>query len=260
VAHSGLVSSGKDFGSRSYELLKAPKIAVLAGNQVRSLDFGEVWYFFEQDLDYPISMIDTDNFRNLDLAGYDVLVVPGGSYRVFNESKRKELVKWVRGGGRLVVMSGALRTFADTDEFGLKKVEDDEEDDDEDNDDENQTKYADSERERISNRIPGAIYRVKMDNSHPLAFGYQSEYYSLKLSGAQYAYLKDGWNVGVIESASDHVSGFVGSKLKPKLAKTLIFGEEPMGSGSVVYMVDNPLFRAFWYNGKQIFGNAVFIR
>ncbi len=259
ITHSGLVSSGKDFGSGNYELIKAPKIAVLGGSQVRSLDFGEVWYFFEQDVDYPISVIDTENFRNLDLSDYDVLVVPGGLYRVFNESKRKDIVEWVRKGGRFVVMSGALRSFADTDQFGLKKVESDDEDEEEE-DAEKRIKYADSERERISDRIPGAIYRVKMDDSHPLAFGYPSEYYSLKLSGVQYAYLEDGWNVGVIESASDHVSGFVGSKLKPKLGKTLVFGEESMGSGSVIYIVDNLLFRAFWYNGKQIFGNAVFIR
>jgi hypothetical protein len=31
-----------------------------------------------------------------------------------------------------------------------------------------------------------------------------------------------------------------------------------MGSGSVVYMVDNTLFRAFWENGKLFIANAVF--
>jgi len=32
-----------------------------------------------------------------------------------------------------------------------------------------------------------------------------------------------------------------------------------MGRGNVVYLADNPLFRAFWHNGKLLFGNAVFI-
>jgi hypothetical protein len=31
-----------------------------------------------------------------------------------------------------------------------------------------------------------------------------------------------------------------------------------MGGGQVIYMSDNPLFRAFWDNGKLLFANAVF--
>jgi hypothetical protein len=38
----------------------------------------------------------------------------------------------------------------------------------------------------------------------------------------------------------------------------LIFGVEKAGAGSVIYMVDNPLFRGFWENGKLFFANAVF--
>ena len=39
----------------------------------------------------------------------------------------------------------------------------------------------------------------------------------------------------------------------------MVFGVENMGRGHVIYLADNPLFRAFWYNGKLLFGNAVFI-
>jgi hypothetical protein len=38
-----------------------------------------------------------------------------------------------------------------------------------------------------------------------------------------------------------------------------LFGVEDFGQGHVVYMVDNPLFRGFWENGKMIFGNAIFM-
>ena len=36
------------------------------------------------------------------------------------------------------------------------------------------------------------------------------------------------------------------------------FGKEKFGNGSLVYLVDNMLFRGFWYSGKQVFSNAVF--
>jgi hypothetical protein len=39
----------------------------------------------------------------------------------------------------------------------------------------------------------------------------------------------------------------------------MVFGEERLGSGSIIYMVDDPLFRAFWENGKLFFVNAVFL-
>jgi hypothetical protein len=97
-----------------------------------------------------------------------------------------------------------------------------------------------------------------MDNTHPLAFGYDKEYFSLKLDADAYAYLDNGWNVGVAGEEA-HMSGFVGYKAEEKLKNSLTFGVQSMGEGSVVYMIDNPLFRAFWYNGKLLFGNAVFL-
>jgi hypothetical protein len=253
TSSSGLVDSGQDFGSSFYSLLKAPKVALIGGSQSRSLDFGQAWYFFEQEVKYPLSVIDTDLFPRLSLDDYDVLVVPSGRYRVFNENKRIEIADWIRSGGRLVLIEDAIQYFSDTDQFSIKAVEEDAEES-------TNVKFSEVERDRISSGIPGAIYRVKMDTSHPLAFGYGASYPSLKVDESRYALLEEDWNVGVIESSGDLLSGFVGSRLKPKLANTLVFGMEQMGSGSVVYLVDNPLYRAFWYNGKMIFGNAVFLQ
>jgi hypothetical protein len=38
----------------------------------------------------------------------------------------------------------------------------------------------------------------------------------------------------------------------------MVFGEARMGSGSVVYLVDDVLFRSFWEQGKLFFTNALF--
>lgn len=110
----------------------------------------------------------------------------------------------------------------------------------------------------MPNTIPGAIYKVELDNTHPLAFGYPGFYYTLKQDGNIYEYIKDGWNVGTV-SKTDYVAGFVGSKLKPKLKNGVIFGVQEIGNGAVVYLADDVLFRSFWENGKLLFTNAVFI-
>ncbi|MGZ3752734.1 MAG: hypothetical protein ACXVAU_15735, partial [Mucilaginibacter sp.] len=56
-----------------------------------------------------------------------------------------------------------------------------------------------------------------------------------------------------------YVEGFVGQKAKEKIKDGLLFGVQSLGRGSIVYMVDDPLFRSFWENGKLLFSNAVFM-
>jgi len=264
-AYTGFVDKGKDFGSRFVNFLQTPEVAVLAGNQVSSLSFGEIWHFFEQQLDYPLTVLDTDRFSNYDLSKYDVLIVPNGSYRLFTEDRLKDINHWVKDGGRLILIGNALNSFVDIEGFGLKNYASDEEKEKAEEEEKKLkeesvlNRYEDRQREQIPNSISGAIYNVTLDNSHPLAFGYRGEYFSLKRSSSRYAYLEEGWNVGVIKNASDRVSGFVGSNVKNTMAKTLVFGIENIGSGEVIYMVDNPLFRAFWYNGKLMVGNAIFM-
>ena len=43
------------------------------------------------------------------------------------------------------------------------------------------------------------------------------------------------------------------------LEKSLVYGVEQKGKGTLVYLVDDPLFRSFWENGKLLFSNAVFM-
>jgi hypothetical protein len=108
--------------------------------------------------------------------------------------------------------------------------------------------------------IPGAIFKLNLDNTHPLGFGMPNYYYSLKLNDDIYDLLsnEDGWNVGTIKKNS-YVSGFAGVQSKLKINNGLLLGVQSMGRGSVIYMVDDPLFRSFWENGKLLFSNAVFM-
>jgi hypothetical protein len=64
---SGLVENGKDFGSNYSPLMKKVKVAVLCGDGTSSGQVGELWYFFERELDYPVSLINTVNAENVKL-------------------------------------------------------------------------------------------------------------------------------------------------------------------------------------------------
>ncbi|MBX2944341.1 MAG: zinc carboxypeptidase [Cyclobacteriaceae bacterium] len=265
AASTGFVDSGKDFGSGYVNYLKAPRIAALVGDQTSSLSAGATWHFFEQELKYPITQIGTDYFNSIELRNYDVLLVPEGRYRMFNEETLKSVQDWVSNGGRLILVSGALNAFADKNGFALKKYATEEaKKEAEKKDKEEQTKdvlmpYDAAERKAISQSISGAIYKITLDKTHPLAFGLGDTYYTLKTNELYFDYLQGGWNVGVIKGKAKPVQGFAGHKINKKMDNSFVFGVEDKGRGQIVYFVDDPLFRNFWENGKMLFANAVFM-
>ena len=227
---------------------------------------GEFWYFMEQELNYPITMVDTDDFGRIDLDDYNTIVMPNGSYgRMLGKDKMDELKSWVRGGGRVIALEGALNTFADKEGFSLKHYADDKEKKaagektDEEKEAAALTPYNERQKKFDAVRIPGAIFKLKIDNSHPMGFGYPNHYFTIKNNTSRYSYLPNGWNVGIIESTDSHISGVAGEKAKESLSKSLVFGVENYGGGAMIYMADNPLFRAFWENGKMFVANALFM-
>lgn len=253
---TGFVQTGSDFGSSSVRYLEKPRIALLSGRGTSANMVGQIWHYFDQQIEYPVTLIGTDYFNEVDLHSYDVLILPSADYdRKLDEGRLQEIKEWVSAGGKVIAVGGANSFLAGKKGLSLKVKEEEKE---EPSPEELLNTFGERQRESISSYNTGSIYKVVMDETHPLAFGYDEDYFSLKLSTDAYAYLDDGWNVGVAKEDA-HMSGFVGYKAEEKLENTLTFGAQKMGEGTVVYMVDNPLFRAFWYNGKLLFGNAVFL-
>lgn len=255
--NTGFSDKGPDMGSSDVKEIKNQKIAVLSGDKTSSLNYGEIQYFFEQEINYPYTAINTNDFSIHTLDNYHTLVIPNGYYNGFlNKTKLNALKSWIRKGGKVIAIGGANSIFADKKGFGLisKSSSDD---DDKTEKEMELVNYEDLERHGIQNNISGAIFKTETDNSHPLGFGYGASYFTLKRGGKSYKYLENGYNVARLENNTSF-SGFTGSKTVDDLTKSLIFGEENIGRGSVIYMVDNPLFRAFWDNGKLFFANALF--
>lgn len=254
---SGFVDKGYDMGSEAIRPLAQRRIAVVTGEGISAQGAGEIWHFFDQVLEYPVTLINAADLNQADWSGFDVLVMPNGVYRFLAQKTAADAFrKWITNGGNVVALDSAVVHLAQLDwsvkakrsedtsaasEYGLLK------------------KFETRERDDVSNSIPGAIFKVELDNTHPLAFGYPKYYYTLKLDDNMYEFLKEGgWNVGVLKRAKP-VSGFVGSKLRNRLQDGLLFGTQEVGRGSVTYLADNVLFRSFWENGKLLFCNAVFL-
>lgn len=256
---SGFVDKGFDFGSDKVKMIQAPKITLLAGDGVSSLGMGEIWHFFDAQLNYPVNVVWTNDLNKNILKRTDVLIMPDGNYRFLNDKNMTDALKeFVANGGRIIAIENAVAQLAKN-EWGIKQKTSEEKKDEKKDDYAALQRYEDRERNFLVNFIPGSIYKVELDNSHPLAFGYPNFYYTMKLDDNVYEFIKEGgWNVGVIKKDAQ-VSGFVGSKLKEKLKDGLLFGVQDFGGGQVIYLADNLMFRNFWENGKLMFCNAVFL-
>ncbi|RAJ05259.1 zinc carboxypeptidase [Chitinophaga skermanii] len=253
---SGMVDKGADFGSGKIRFIKQPKVGLVSGSGISSLGFGEVWHYFDQQLDYPITILNANDVNSTTLRQLDVLILVDGYYSFLNDKGGEFVKDWVNGGGKIVAIEDAAAQMAGGDwGFKLKKEEEKKE---KENPYESLKSYEDRERESVKSYVPGAIYKVNLDNTHPLAFGYGNTYFTLKQTDKLYEFLPSGWNVGTIKK-DNYLSGFVGVDLKARLKDGLLMGVREMGNGEVVFFADNPIFRSFWESGKLMLSNAVFM-
>ncbi|MBN8820812.1 MULTISPECIES: M14 metallopeptidase family protein [unclassified Spirosoma] len=259
---TGFVTSGSDFGSDFVTGMKAPRVGLVLGDGTPPPSAGEVWHFFDQELNYPVTLLDGNTLGTIEWNKLDVLVLPTNyNYgRILNERTLTALKEWIRAGGKLIAMERAAAFLAGKEGFDLKEKSEKEDGKKEKkgNSVDSLKTYINRERAAISDDIPGSIYRVNVDTSHPLGFGLTGGYYTLVQNAFNFDFLKDGWNVGYLKG-DNYVAGFSGRNAKEKLKNTLLMGVQEMGRGSVVYLADDPLFRGFWYNGKLLFSNAVFM-
>jgi hypothetical protein len=259
---SGFVDKGPDLGSPDIKFIAAPRIACVTGEEVNPNASGEVWHFYEQEMGYPVTMINSSSLRLNALRNFDVVIMPDGYYSALSDkASADDLKTWIKSGGRVVAIEGAANQFAAL-EWGVKLKKADEEKEKEDDKKKNEyahlKKYGNRERDEIPTYIPGAIYEAQLDETHPIAFGYDSNYYTLKQNSNLLEFSKDAWNVGVIKK-SKKLSGFAGYKVNEKLNDGTIIAVQDLGNGAIIYFVDNPIFRSFWQNGKLLFFNAAFL-
>lgn len=255
---TGFVDKGFDFGSDKVHPFKAPKVALVTGEGISSNAAGEIWHFFDRQIDYPLTLINANDISRASWNEIDVLIMPDGNYKFLTDKDGLEQFKnWINKGGRVVALEGAVAQLARA-EMGIKQKKGDEGDKKDSNSYSALKIFSDRERDFISGLTAGAIWKTELDNTHPLAFGYPGYYFTLKMDDNMYEFIKDGWNVGVIKK-ENQVAGFVGSRLQPKLKDGLIFGSQSMGNGTISYLADNIMFRSFWENGKLLFCNAVFL-
>ncbi len=213
---------------------------------------GEVWHYFDEELGFPVHLVNASDLSAATLADADVLVLPAGGYsRTLSEERLGAVQTWVEAGGTLVALESAVGFLVGKDGFGLQRkgAGDTRRD--------SLATFGARERTSLSGSVTGAVYRVSLDASHPLAFGVGNQVFTILRADDAYAYLEEGWNVGTLRGNA-RVAGFTGSVAAKRLRDALVYGVQEKGRGSIIYLADGPLFRRFWRGTELIFANAVF--
>ena len=107
--------------------------------------------------------------------------------------------------------------------------------------------------------ITGAIFRARLDLTHPLGYGYASpDVYLFRDHTVFMERSASPYANPLMYAARPLASGFISNPNELKLRGTAAVDISDLGSGRVVSLVDNPNFRAFWYGTNKLFFNAIF--
>ncbi|MFB3131288.1 MAG: hypothetical protein ACE10K_02065, partial [Rhodothermales bacterium] len=227
---------------------------------------------FDQETGLGLTRIRGEEFSGVKLSDYDVLVVPGAFNLsgVIDSTQVERLQAWVRDGGTLVATEGSA-LFLTKNRSGLTGVElasdqeeKEEKEDEEETDEPDPSAYTTYAARRDSTglaRIPGSAFAGWLDQTHPLAFGLPDRLYSLKFITDALEPSDELETVGYYEKDAARLlaSGYASQENLGKLAGKAFAAVQEMGSGRVVFLVDNTQYRMFWVGPARLMQNAVML-
>ena len=119
--------------------------------------------------------------------------------------------------------------------------------------------YADRAKARGAQVIGGAIFDMKIDSTHPLAYGYQQSSLAIFKKGSiALEPAKNKVSNPFTYQENPLLSGYCSEENLDMIKGTPAVTIASFGEGKVIGFVDNPNFRAFWYGTNRLFMNAIF--
>ena len=251
--NTGFSLQGVDLGSRNFQTLDLPKVAMLVGDGVSGYEAGEIWHLMDTRIGMPVTKVETNRFARLSLDNYDVLILVSGGYGSLGEKGVTKIKDWVKKGGTLITQRTAAQWAIKN---GLAKAILKE----------NKPIYpakiafADAREVRGARAIGGSIYMTDIDISHPMAFGYSRS--KLPVYRNHTVFVEPSKNpVSNVATYTDnpHLDGYIHAQGLDTLKGTASLMVSQQGRGRTILMMDNPNFRGFWYGTNKLFWNAVFL-
>lgn len=247
---SGL-TTGINLGSPNIKPLRQPKIALMVGSGIRSYDAGEVWHLLDARLEIPVTKLDTGNFKPNALRHYTHLIIPSSNGRFLSEPQLKQLKSWVRQGGTIIGYRNTIKWLDDsglinlefkTDSIKAKNIS-----------------FEDRSKLYGSRQIGGAIFEAKIDRSHPINFGYDTNKIALFRNTELFVQPhRLSFKNPIQYTQRPLLSGYINNDNLKLLESSVPFQTSGFGRGQVIVFTDNTNFRGFWLGSMKLLMNSIY--
>ncbi len=244
------LNEGIDLGSNNFKSITKPKVAMLVGNGIFGNDAGEIWHLFDQRFNIPITKLDLSYFDRIDISKYTTIIIPN-SFSVSIEVTQK-LKKWVLNGGTLIGYRNTINWLVNEKfiRVNFKRVQ---------TDTIKNITFEDKQKSRGAQVIGGAIFKAKLDRSHPINFGYKNN--SIALFRNTRLFIEPSiksYNNPIQYTSDPLLSGYISKENLKEIKNSIPFKIQNLGKGKVLIFTDNTNFRGFWYGTNKLLMNAVF--
>jgi len=258
----GLSPQGPDLGSPSWTTVKAGRVAVLVGGGLSAYDAGEIWHTLDVRWQMPVVLLEGDDITRADLMRYDAIVLVDGTYAEISEKAVIALKTWTEAGGTLIAFDRAAQWAAE--KLGVKIVmapakEVSAKGEVESEKTWERLPFGEGENIERAKKIPGTIFGAEVDLTHPLAYGMAMDLVPLFRSSTRVLMpSKSPYATPLVYASEPLLAGYAPAEEVTRLAGKAAAVVESLGKGRVVAMVDNPVFRGYWFGSMRLLGNAIF--
>ncbi len=255
AVNSAYTISGPDLGSGSFHFLKKPSIVMLTGGGVSSREAGQIWHLFDTRYNIPITLIDIDGFNRMDIAKYNTMILPSGSYTELGEKGTEKLKSWIQNGGKVVALKSAnsFLKSAGIINYSTQSAGEYEPDN------KKFKAFANRRKDYIGRNIPGSIFEANLDLTHPLGYGFNSKNISIFKNTSSFIAPSDNAYANPLYYTGNPLqSGYINQQNLEGLKESMVVLPHSVGRGKVISFFDDPTFRGYFAGEHKLLMNAIF--
>ena len=245
------MTRGINLGSNQFRGLKPQKVALIVGGSITPYDAGEIWHLFDQRYNMKITKLDVNDLAEADLSKYTDIILPSSWGSGIGKEHASKIKKWTKDGGTIIAYRNAVKWMEKNNfiEFKTKKNELTAKD----------ITFGERGDFKGAQGIGGAIFEVKLDRTHPIAFGYEDEKIAMFRNTTIFMEADEqSYNNPIQYTEKPLLSGYISKPNLDSIASTVPFKHKSLGKGEVMLFTDNTNFRAFWYGTNKLLMNAIF--
>ncbi len=265
------VTEGPGFGSGRSPALAPVRIALAWEDGVSPTATGSVRHVLEHEYGYPVTVVPARSLGSADLSGFDVVILPDGSYgQTLDASGLAHLRTWVENGGVLIAMARAAEAIADPEARLLAARVEGRAQPEEAEDTgaagsvlANEAAYLAQVRgtDRALDSVAGAFLAARVDRDHWLGLGVPEQISLLYGGSTVFAPLTLDQGVNVVRFEGPDTllqAGQLWADNRAQLAYKPAVMAQPLGRGQIVAFAQDPTLRGFLRGQDGLLLNAIF--